>query len=209
MTTEVENGQEATPEKTDSSVTALPIEKKEEGPDEEESEAEEIDSDDDLDDDVNIMIGDIDGEAVININPVQRCKQRRQKDKTPQQAEVLITSSSGKLIPNPEKDALTDKPWQKPGADLSDYFNYGFEETSWRKYSEKQRTLRDRALLLLRTRTNIAQFAPPGMPFLPMGPSPIKSENFNRSNPPPVISSNGSVPVSASMGDRRGPPDIK
>ena len=34
MTTEVENGQEATPEKTDSSVTALPIEKKEEGPDE-------------------------------------------------------------------------------------------------------------------------------------------------------------------------------
>lgn len=125
------------------------------------------------------------------------------------------------MIPNPEIDALTDKPWQKPGADLSDYFNYGyinlnflnpfiflfrFEETSWRKYSEKQRTLRDRALLLLRTRTNIAQFAPPGMPFLPMGPSPIKSENFNRSNPPPVISSNGSVPVSASMGDRRGPP---
>ena len=37
----------------------------------EESEAEEIDSDDDSDDDVNIMIGDIDGEAVININPVR------------------------------------------------------------------------------------------------------------------------------------------
>ena len=37
----------------------------------EESEAEDIDSDDDSDDDVNIMIGDIDGEAVININPVR------------------------------------------------------------------------------------------------------------------------------------------
>ena len=31
------------------------------------------------------------------------------------------------LIPNPEIDSLDDKPWQKPGADLSDYFNYGFE----------------------------------------------------------------------------------
>ena len=30
------------------------------------------------------------------------------------------------LIPNPEIDSLDDKPWQKPGADLSDYFNYGF-----------------------------------------------------------------------------------
>ena len=29
------------------------------------------------------------------------------------------------LIPNPEIDSLDDKPWQKPGADLSDYFNYG------------------------------------------------------------------------------------
>lgn len=86
---------------------------------------------------------------------------------------------------------------------------FSFEETSWRKYSERQRTLRDRALLLLRTRTNIAQFAPPGMPFLPMGPSPIKSENFNRSNPPPVISSNGTVAVTHSMGDRRGPPGKK
>lgn len=34
MTTEVENGQEATPEKTESSVPALPIEKKEEEPEE-------------------------------------------------------------------------------------------------------------------------------------------------------------------------------
>jgi hypothetical protein len=41
---------------------------------------------------------------------------------------------------------------------------------------------------------------------MPMGPSPIKSENFNRSNPPPVISSNGTVAIPNSMGDRRGPP---
>ena len=36
---------------------------------EQESE-EELESEEDSDDDVNIMIGDIDGQAVININPV-------------------------------------------------------------------------------------------------------------------------------------------
>jgi pre-mRNA 3'-end-processing factor FIP1 len=35
-------------------------------------------------------------------------------------------------------DALEDKPWRKPGADPSDYFNYGFTEESWRAYCAKQ-----------------------------------------------------------------------
>lgn len=35
-------------------------------------------------------------------------------------------------------DALEDKPWRKPGVDITDYFNYGFNEDSWRAYSEKQ-----------------------------------------------------------------------
>ena len=26
---------------------------------------------------------------------------------------------------------LFDKPWRKPGADVSDYFNYGFNEDTW------------------------------------------------------------------------------
>lgn len=29
-------------------------------------------------------------------------------------------------------DMLEDKPWRKPGVDISDYFNYGFDEHSWR-----------------------------------------------------------------------------
>ena len=27
--------------------------------------------------------------------------------------------------------ALSEKPWRKPGADVSDYFNYGFNEDTW------------------------------------------------------------------------------
>ena len=35
-----------------------------------------------------------------------------------------------------------DKPWRKPGTDLSDYFNYGFNEDSWFKYCDRQKKMR-------------------------------------------------------------------
>jgi pre-mRNA 3'-end-processing factor FIP1 len=31
-----------------------------------------------------------------------------------------------------------DKPWRRPGADITDYFNYGFNEDSWTAYSTRQ-----------------------------------------------------------------------
>ncbi|KAL1140117.1 hypothetical protein AAG570_000049, partial [Ranatra chinensis] len=39
-------------------------------------------------------------------------------------------------------DALEEKPWRKPGADITDYFNYGFNEETWRAYCERQKTMR-------------------------------------------------------------------
>ena len=38
--------------------------------------------------------------------------------------------------------AENDKPWRKPGTDLSDYFNYGFDEFTWSLYAQKQEALR-------------------------------------------------------------------
>jgi pre-mRNA 3'-end-processing factor FIP1 len=35
-----------------------------------------------------------------------------------------------------------DKPWRKPGADITDYFNYGFTEETWIAYCMKQKRLR-------------------------------------------------------------------
>ncbi len=35
-----------------------------------------------------------------------------------------------------------DKPWRMPGADITDYFNYGFTEESWIQYCMKQKRLR-------------------------------------------------------------------
>ncbi|ESN97769.1 hypothetical protein HELRODRAFT_193195 [Helobdella robusta] len=41
-----------------------------------------------------------------------------------------------------ESIKIEDKPWRKPGADLTDYFNYGFTEDTWMKYCERQRRMR-------------------------------------------------------------------
>ncbi|VVC90714.1 unnamed protein product, partial [Leptidea sinapis] len=39
-------------------------------------------------------------------------------------------------------DTIEDKPWNKPGADISDYFNYGFNEVTWSAYCDRQRRMR-------------------------------------------------------------------
>ncbi|KKA31081.1 hypothetical protein TD95_001790 [Thielaviopsis punctulata] len=36
-----------------------------------------------------------------------------------------------------------EKPWRQPGTDLSDYFNYGFDEFTWALYAAKQESLRN------------------------------------------------------------------
>ncbi|RAL15763.1 Cpn10-domain-containing protein [Aspergillus homomorphus CBS 101889] len=35
-----------------------------------------------------------------------------------------------------------DKPWRRPGSDITDYFNYGFDEFTWASYVLKQQELR-------------------------------------------------------------------
>lgn len=35
-----------------------------------------------------------------------------------------------------------DKHWRNPGANQSDYFNYGFNETTWKSYIDKQKLFR-------------------------------------------------------------------
>lgn len=35
----------------------------------------------------------------------------------------------------------SSKPWRKPGADITDYFNYGFDEFTWASYCLKQQQM--------------------------------------------------------------------
>lgn len=55
-------------------------------------------------------------------------------------------------------DNLEEKPWRKPGADITDYFNYGFNEHTWKQYCQKQLSLR--AEFGLKKRINVRQMAP-------------------------------------------------
>ena len=75
-----------------------------------------------------------------------------------------------------------EKPWRKPGADISDYFNYGFNEDTWKQYKDKQLMLRQRRTMTLGSNIesagNVAgpgaQQRRPPMPARPGGYPPMQ-----------------------------------
>lgn len=40
-------------------------------------------------------------------------------------------------------ETMENKPWRQPGADITDFFNYGFDEFTWTAYCGKQNGLRE------------------------------------------------------------------
>ena len=53
-----------------------------------------------------------------------------------------ILTVNGQTAVEVDLDSLDEKPWKKPGADITDYFNYGFTEETWSAYSNRQRRMR-------------------------------------------------------------------
>lgn len=51
-------------------------------------------------------------------------------------------AQTGELTEPPGDLPDNDKPWRNPGTDLSDYFNYGFDEFTWAMYASKQESVR-------------------------------------------------------------------
>jgi hypothetical protein len=47
-----------------------------------------------------------------------------------------------------ELEQLDEKPWREPGAVLSDYFNYGFTEDTWKIYCQHQAMMRQETAFL-------------------------------------------------------------
>ncbi|CAG8687429.1 2966_t:CDS:10 [Rhizophagus irregularis] len=54
-----------------------------------------------------------------------------------------IGTIDGTSIYDVDLDSFEDKPWRKPGADITDYFNYGFNEYTWKAYCAKQKQMRE------------------------------------------------------------------
>lgn len=53
-----------------------------------------------------------------------------------------VAEMDGKSILGIDLEGLQDKPWRLPGADITDYFNYGFDEFTWTAYCQKQTRIR-------------------------------------------------------------------
>uniref|UniRef100_A0A4W4HLV7 Pre-mRNA 3'-end-processing factor FIP1 n=1 Tax=Electrophorus electricus TaxID=8005 RepID=A0A4W4HLV7_ELEEL len=117
-----------------------------------EGEDSESDSDDD-DDDVRVTIGDIKtgapqyaayGATPVNLNI--KTGTSRPYGAVGAKVKGVDLDAPGSIngVPVLEVDMelFEEKPWRKPGADLSDYFNYGFSEETWKAYCEKQKRLR-------------------------------------------------------------------
>ncbi|KAJ7103162.1 hypothetical protein B0H15DRAFT_196969 [Mycena belliarum] len=65
----------------------------------------------------------------------------------------------GRPIIDVDLSSMTDKQWRRPGSDVSDWFNYGFDELSWEAYCYRRRDLGELANVL---KTNVLNFS--GMP---------------------------------------------
>ncbi|XP_074546539.1 pre-mRNA 3'-end-processing factor FIP1 isoform X2 [Halichoeres trimaculatus] len=120
-----------------------------------EAAGEDVDSDsdsDDDDDDVRVTIGDIKtgapqyttyGAPPVNLN-IKTTGSRPYGQATKLKGVDLDAPGNINGVPVLEVDmeSFEEKPWRKPGADLSDYFNYGFNEDTWKAYCDKQKRLR-------------------------------------------------------------------
>ncbi|XP_063075275.1 pre-mRNA 3'-end-processing factor FIP1 isoform X2 [Engraulis encrasicolus] len=121
-----------------------------------EANADDEDSDsesDDDDDDVQVTIGDIKtgapqyttyGATPVNLN-IKTPGSRGYGAVTAKLKGVDLEapgSINGVPVLEVEMESFEEKPWRKPGADLSDYFNYGFNEDTFKAYCDKQKRIR-------------------------------------------------------------------
>uniref|UniRef100_A0A1L8DHM0 Putative polyadenylation factor i complex subunit fip1 n=1 Tax=Nyssomyia neivai TaxID=330878 RepID=A0A1L8DHM0_9DIPT len=110
------------------------------------------DSDESDDDDINVVIGDIKSGLSYNIKqrgnllaPNAAAANEKLKQSTGKfnmEDFESVGTISGVAATEFSIDSLEEKPWRMPGADITDYFNYGFNEDTWRAYCERQKKMR-------------------------------------------------------------------
>lgn len=174
-------------------------------------EFEESDDDDD-DDNIQVHIGDVNTSATGAYGTPLSWKKEGtalgavKAATLPTQGQKKIDVNTVGLIngqPIYEYDLDTEqdeKPWRKPGADISDYFNYGFTEDTWKQYCEKQRRMRldsQRGPYTVTAANPVANAAQVEIEVLPDGRTRVKA------GPPPDRKVEGSIHVLGSDADAR------
>lgn len=113
------------------------------------------DSESDSDDDVHVVIGDIKSTPATGYNSLNIKRSglltnapsgldnlKKQTGKFSIDDFETIGVINGIQAHEYNLDQIEDKPWRQPGADITDYFNYGFNEETWRAYCERQKRMR-------------------------------------------------------------------
>lgn len=88
-----------------------------------------------------------------------------------------VAEMDGKPLTQVDLDELKDKPWRIPGADILDYFNYGFDEFTWTAYCHKQDSLRGEfnpQKVLASVMGGMPPMNMPNMPNMPMQQMPMQ-----------------------------------
>lgn len=96
----------------------------------------------------------------------------------------------GEPITSVDPEVLKEKPWRQPGANLSDYFNYGFNESTWMEYLHRQEKLQQEynphkilmGLLTLQQQGNLG--GPKKMDQRGMGTGDLSNSGGMKSNIP-------------------------
>lgn len=130
-----------------------------------EDEDEEDDSEEsDSDDDIEFVIGDAGSKSSDTVKSVSGPlndtvdelndddgdeKEAKTEKKSTESNKITasvdineVAELDGKPLTQVDLAKLKDKPWRFPGADITDYFNYGFDEFTWTAYCCKQDKLR-------------------------------------------------------------------
>jgi pre-mRNA 3'-end-processing factor FIP1 len=63
-----------------------------------------------------------------------------------------VGTIDGRSVLEVDLGSMTDKAWRRPGTDIRDYFNYGFDEISYEAYCYRRRDLGELANVL---KTNV------------------------------------------------------
>ncbi|OLY81382.1 Pre-mRNA polyadenylation factor fip1 [Smittium mucronatum] len=121
-----------------------------------EVESEDHDSDED---NIEFILGDSVDSSMSKPNNLEVSiieKVESGQSLEPKDDKVILSVEDGKLdlLSTPMLDNIllydydfgmgTEKPWRDPGSDITDYFNFGFTEQTWRIYCVKQKRLRER-----------------------------------------------------------------
>uniref|UniRef100_A0A1B0GK29 Pre-mRNA polyadenylation factor Fip1 domain-containing protein n=1 Tax=Lutzomyia longipalpis TaxID=7200 RepID=A0A1B0GK29_LUTLO len=176
------------------------------------------DSDESDDDDINVVIGDIKSGLSYNIKQRGNLlasnaaavneKLKQSTGKFNMEDFESVGTISGVAATEFSIDSLEEKPWRMPGADITDYFNYGFNEDTWRAYCERQKKMR-----LNESGVGLQGLAIGPVPGITTGHArtltPLSNDNskytsipgnLRRAGPPPGRKMTGSIDVIGSNG---------